>query len=60
MSSVNLLPPSVPPGEPLYPVLVAPSENSACKRSTRFPTLWIMRSATIASLLKNTNGQEIR
>ena len=27
MSSVNLLPPSVPPGEPLYPVLVAPSEN---------------------------------
>jgi len=27
MSSVNLLPPSAPPAEPLYPVLAAPSEN---------------------------------
>jgi len=27
MSSANLLPPTVPPVEPLYPVLAAPSEN---------------------------------
>jgi len=27
MSSANLLPPSAPPAEPLYPLLVAPSEN---------------------------------
>ena len=27
MSSANLLPPSAPPAEPLYPVLAAPSEN---------------------------------
>ena len=27
MSSVNLLPPSAPPAEPLYPVLATPSEN---------------------------------
>jgi len=27
MPSANLLPPSAPPAEPLYPVLAAPSEN---------------------------------
>ena len=59
MSSANLLPPSAPPAvDPLYPVLAAPSENFRLQKINEISNIWTMRSATIASLQKNTNGQE--
>ena len=58
MSSANLLPPSAPPAEFSIQWWRSLFKISAFRRSTRFPTLWPVRSTTIASLPKNTNARE--
>jgi len=59
MSSANLLPPSVPPAEPLYPVVEAePSQNFRLQKVNEISNTLAGEVHHYRIVAKNTNAQE--